>query len=429
MKRGSAAALSAWLSFSCSSGWASLTQIGAAAAVKGHVQRTTAEPGAVGRVMESGLSIYLNDKISTDAEGRMQVMLLDETVFTIGPNASMVLDEFVYDPAKGAGKISARITKGAFRFVTGRIAREQPSNMKIKLPVGVIGIRGTIVAGLADALKSTVVLLGPGPANNATEKPGGIAVANEGQTVDISQPGYASELTPGQAPSKPFEAPLALIDALAKAVAPAPKPTEQEEQGKGKSGGKKKDGKSAGELAGEATALGFDAAAAAADAAATSLAQNSVADRAIQDAAQLGAGFPDGLSTWEQVSTLSSLGTVNLTGIFFTMVGGVPCVAGPGQCDGSGSFSLAIDFAARSITGSGSFGAPAYGDSFLNLTPNPTLFSSGSALFSGPTGSGNGSYQFQFINSGGQAGKLLQGNFNFNDLSNSGSGTVTTPVH
>ncbi|MBI5882485.1 MAG: FecR domain-containing protein, partial [Elusimicrobia bacterium] len=132
--------------FCASSVDAQLTRIGAAAAVRGTVSAVA--PGqTVGRIMSSGKEVYLRDAVTTDAQGRMQVMLLDETVFTIGPNSSLVLDEFVYDPGTGAGKMTARVTKGVFRFVTGKIARETPSNMRVKLPVGVIGIRGTIVMG------------------------------------------------------------------------------------------------------------------------------------------------------------------------------------------------------------------------------------------------------------------------------------------
>src|SRR5258708_4230703 len=97
-----------------------LQRIGSAGAVAGRVQATAPAAGAVGRVIGSGQPLYLNDAVTTDAQGRLQVLLLDETVFTIGPNSSMVLDSFIYDP-NGASKLSARILKGVFRFVTGKI--------------------------------------------------------------------------------------------------------------------------------------------------------------------------------------------------------------------------------------------------------------------------------------------------------------------
>ena len=108
-----------------------LTRIGAAAAVHGLVNAQT--PGSVGRVIQSGKPLFLNDHVTTSAEGRLQVLLLDETIFTLGPDSDMVLDEFVYDPSNDSGKITARVTKGLFRFVTGKVARRDPAKMKVKL--------------------------------------------------------------------------------------------------------------------------------------------------------------------------------------------------------------------------------------------------------------------------------------------------------
>jgi hypothetical protein len=80
----------------------------------------------------------------------MQILLLDQTVFTIGPESELVIDEFVYDPKTNAGKLSAEITKGVFRFVSGKIAHEKPEDMNVKLPAGTLGVRGTMVAGRVD---------------------------------------------------------------------------------------------------------------------------------------------------------------------------------------------------------------------------------------------------------------------------------------
>jgi len=118
-------------------------RIGAAGGVSGQVKATA--PGAAeARVIQSGSPLFLNDRVVTGAKARLQVMLLDETIFTMGPDSDVVLDEFVYDPANDAGKVSVKIAKGAFRFVTGKVSRQEPANMKVKLPVGTIGIRGTM---------------------------------------------------------------------------------------------------------------------------------------------------------------------------------------------------------------------------------------------------------------------------------------------
>ncbi|MBI3565149.1 MAG: FecR domain-containing protein [Elusimicrobia bacterium] len=182
---------------------AGLTGIGVAAAVRGAVSATA--PGAVaGRVIGSGRPVYLNDHVTTGPGARLQILLLDETTFTIGPDADMVLDEFVYDPATGGGRVTAEISRGAFRFVTGKVARNRPADMKVKLPVGTIGIRGTIVDGYTDGREAKVVLGGPGPENNAHERPGGITVTNAAGSTSIDRSGYGTVIGPGGAPSEGF---------------------------------------------------------------------------------------------------------------------------------------------------------------------------------------------------------------------------------
>jgi len=116
---------------------------GVSAAVTGEITLAKVT-GEVGVLVESGMPVYLGDRITTSAGAGMQVLLLDETVFTIGPNSDIAIDEFVYDPETGDGRIVADMAKGVMRFVTGKIPLNNPSSMDVNLPVGSIGIRGTI---------------------------------------------------------------------------------------------------------------------------------------------------------------------------------------------------------------------------------------------------------------------------------------------
>lgn len=195
--------------------------IGVAGAVRGAV-RAKAPGAAAGRVMETGREVFQNDRVTTDAAGRLQVLLRDETTFTLGPNSDMVLDEFVYDPASGKGKVAATVAKGAFRFVTGKIAQKDSDDMSVKTPVATIGIRGTMVAGRASADETTVVLIGPGRENSADETPGGITVGNEHGSVVIDRSGYATTVKRGQAPVRPFELRGGIMDGLLDELASIP---------------------------------------------------------------------------------------------------------------------------------------------------------------------------------------------------------------
>ena len=74
--------------------------IGVAAALRGDVVRVSTGSGETAPdPLSSGTKIYLGDEIEVASGGRMQIMLVDETVFTLGSGAKLVIDEFVYDPA------------------------------------------------------------------------------------------------------------------------------------------------------------------------------------------------------------------------------------------------------------------------------------------------------------------------------------------
>ena len=58
--------------------------------------KITSAQGEV-RMAKTGDKIYLNDTIQTDAKGKVQILLNDQTAFNLGPNSSIVLDKFVYE--------------------------------------------------------------------------------------------------------------------------------------------------------------------------------------------------------------------------------------------------------------------------------------------------------------------------------------------
>ncbi len=135
-------------------------QAGVAAAVKGEVKATT-PPSKDAHLLKSGDQVFMGDKIETGADGQLQILLLDQTVFTLGPSSGITVDEFVFDPSNDDGKVKASMMKGIFRVVSGKVAHKKPENMTVDLPAGAIGFRGTNVAGIIDGQKSLIVLLGP----------------------------------------------------------------------------------------------------------------------------------------------------------------------------------------------------------------------------------------------------------------------------
>ena len=179
-------------------------KIGVTAALRGEVVRVaSADKTTPLGVLSSGSVIYLGDEIKVAKDGRLQVLLLDETVFTLGSGAEMTIDKFVYNPNKGAGELVSNITKGAFRFISGKVAKQNKDAMKVKIPSGIIGVRGTQVAGeIRNDGSSSIILVGPG-LNNLGVATGAITLTNNQGSVEISRPGYMTTISQNTPPSTP----------------------------------------------------------------------------------------------------------------------------------------------------------------------------------------------------------------------------------
>ncbi|HEY7610867.1 MAG TPA: FecR domain-containing protein [Alphaproteobacteria bacterium] len=181
------------------------TKAGVAAAVKGAVQQVSFRTPAanVGRNVASGDEIFLGDRIVTGPAGGLQIMLLDGTTFSIGPNSSMVIDEFVYNPATGTGKITASVARGTLRLISGRIARQEQEAIQIKLPVATVGIRGSMVVFSGGPNGFFIGLFGVGPDNSADRPQSLVTVLINGTLYEIFRTGWGCTVSPSDPTCNP----------------------------------------------------------------------------------------------------------------------------------------------------------------------------------------------------------------------------------
>ena len=102
--------------------------------------------------LKVGDTISTNDTILTGPQSRAYILFSDNTQLTIGENAKLLVDDYVYDPS-GNGPNSSRysILEGAFQYVSGLIAKRDSENVNIDTPVGSLGIRGTEFIGKPNA--------------------------------------------------------------------------------------------------------------------------------------------------------------------------------------------------------------------------------------------------------------------------------------
>ena len=113
------------------------TKAGVALAI---TQSTTAIGPAGDRNLAATEPVYMGDSIVTNLNGHAEIRLLDDTRLVVGPNSSMVIDDFVFSGNGQAGAVAINAVRGAFRFMTGASPKDAYS---IKTPMATIGVRGT----------------------------------------------------------------------------------------------------------------------------------------------------------------------------------------------------------------------------------------------------------------------------------------------
>jgi hypothetical protein len=83
--------------------------------------------------------VHRNELLETGEESAVEVVFVDESKITMGQSARITVDEFVYaDPATSKSVIN--LTKGAFRYVSGKMAEDK---VTLKTPTATMVIRGT----------------------------------------------------------------------------------------------------------------------------------------------------------------------------------------------------------------------------------------------------------------------------------------------
>jgi hypothetical protein len=90
-----------------------------------------------------GTVVHMEDSVQTGSGGRLEVTFRDGTKVTLGENANIVIDKFVFDPDQGVGEASLNVTEGAFRFVTGRMKEMSNKSITVNTTAAQIGVRGT----------------------------------------------------------------------------------------------------------------------------------------------------------------------------------------------------------------------------------------------------------------------------------------------
>ena len=106
-----------------------------------------------------GTEVEQNDTVET-LKARVSIEFEDHTLMQITEFSKLKIDEFVYDPSTGNGKIGMKTAFGTVRYASGIIAKNSKENIKVETPTAKISVRGTDFSmTVSEDGKSLVILL------------------------------------------------------------------------------------------------------------------------------------------------------------------------------------------------------------------------------------------------------------------------------
>ena len=87
--------------------------------------------------------VFMNDRLRTGANARLEVTFRDNSVLTLGEKANVVVDRYVFNPDKGSADVILNATQGALRFAGGKIEQMHQKNIVVNTPNAALAVRGT----------------------------------------------------------------------------------------------------------------------------------------------------------------------------------------------------------------------------------------------------------------------------------------------
>ena len=180
--------------------------------------------------VDVGYDVLMDDFFQTGEDGQIGIIFEDDTSVTVIENSELLIDDFVYDPASGAGELAFNVTVGSFRYVSGAVAANNAGAVKITTPSATITVRGTTLTGnVTPGGATTITLL-----RDADGGLGFVNVANRAGSVNLTRPFHtvtiASINTAPPLPSIPSPAELSGMNLIIEPLMDEPIVERQERQ-------------------------------------------------------------------------------------------------------------------------------------------------------------------------------------------------------
>jgi hypothetical protein len=111
----------------------------------GHLARVSGTVSFVWRgrsdVANLGQAIVPGMRLRTGAGGAAAVLLDDGTLLALGSHSELVVEQYLFDPARQRFRLAVVLNRGTLSFSSGAIGRLDPEAVSLTTPVGKVRVR------------------------------------------------------------------------------------------------------------------------------------------------------------------------------------------------------------------------------------------------------------------------------------------------
>lgn len=90
-----------------------------------------------------GFVVASADRVTTGKDGKVGILLRDDTRLAIGPDSVLAIEQFKFDATTQVGKLDAFLKRGLLAVVSGKIAHHDADAVTFRTPTLILGVRGT----------------------------------------------------------------------------------------------------------------------------------------------------------------------------------------------------------------------------------------------------------------------------------------------
>jgi hypothetical protein len=163
-------------------------------------------PNGLERRLHIGSTILVGDRLSTENDARLRLVLNDGAQISLGEQSSLAIE--VFDPGENTAFAILALDQGVLVASAGDIARSGPRRFTIETPLAVLSLQEGEV--LADLYPDRLVLtLFSAAAMTATTPQG---------SVDLTQPGTGVDIAAGEPPGEPTIREVTVLESERQAI-------------------------------------------------------------------------------------------------------------------------------------------------------------------------------------------------------------------